>query len=911
MAKASYFIVGAVLLCSTILLCSAPPYRGDPHPHTSPPSTYKTYIVLLIPPPQADTMDNEARRSWHQSFLPSNLTDSGEPRVLHSYKTIFHGFAAWLTEVELDHSMPCPRSRALATGSRMLLPGPSNRTAGYDLRRKTMGGALAMPSLLPLFLILSTLSMVSAASGKHDQVYIVYLGEHAGAKAEEAILEDHHALLLSVKGSEEKARASLLYSYKHTLNGFAAILSQQEATELSERSDVVSAFRSEGRWAPHTTRSWEFVGLEEGLKGPDGSDWLPSLDKSSGDVIVGVLDSGETCFLEHIVCMAREREQALNPVCFCLHWKIIGARYYLKAYEAYYKGLNTTYAFRSPRDHDGHGTHTASTAAGRTVRGVSALGGFAAGSASGGAPLARLAVYKVCWPIPGPNPNIENTCFEADMLAAMDDAVGDGVDVMSVSIGSNGTPLRFADDGIAVGALHAARRGVVVSCSGGNSGPKPATVSNLAPWMLTVGASSIDRAFDSPIKLGNGVAIMGQTVTTYQLGKKPYPLVYSADAVVPGTPANVSNQCLPNSLSADKVRGKIVVCLRGSGLRVEKGLEVKRAGGAAILLGNPPAFGTEVPVDAHVLPGTAVSAADAKTILSYINSSSSPTAVLGPSTTVVDVRPSPVMAQFSSRGPNVLEPNILKPDVTAPGMNILAAWSEASSPTKLDGDHRVVPYNIMSGTSMSCPHVSAAAALLKAAHPDWSSAAIRSAIMTTATTYNAEGGPLMNGDGTVAGPMDYGSGHIRPKHALDPGLVYDASYEDYLLFACASAGSQQLDHAVPCPARPPPPYQLNHPSVAVHGLNGSVTVRRTVTNVGAGEARYTVAVVEPAGVSVKVSPRRLRFARAGEKRTFRIKMEATGGSGSGRAARGQFLAGSYAWSDGVHVVRSPIVVLVA
>ncbi|XP_066314919.1 subtilisin-like protease SBT5.6 isoform X2 [Miscanthus floridulus] len=755
----------------------------------------------------------------------------------------------------------------------------------------------------------------------YEQVYIVYLGEHAGAKAEEAILEDHHTLLLYVKSSEEEARASLLYSYKHTLNGFAAILSREEATKLSERSEVVSAFRSEGRWAPHTTRSWQFLGFEEGLiNPPDGREWLPSLDKSSEDIIVGILDSG-------IWPESRSfSDQGLGPV--PTRWKgacqggdsfsssscnrkIIGARYYLKAYEAHYNGLNTTYAFRSPRDHDGHGTHTASTVAGRTVPGVSALGGFANGTASGGAPLARLAVYKVCWPIPGPNPNIENTCFEADMLAAMDDAVGDGVDVMSVSIGSSGAPLRFADDGIALGALHAAKRGVVVSCSGGNSGPKPATVSNLAPWMLTVAASSIDRAFHSPIKLGNGVMVMGQTVTPYQLpGDKPYPLVYAADAVVPGTPANVSNQCLPNSLSSDKVRGKIVVCFRGAGLRVEKGLEVKRAGGAAILLGNPAASGSEVPVDAHVLPGTAVAAADANTILSYINSSSSPTAVLDPSRTVVNVRPSPVMAQFSSRGPNVLEPSILKPDITAPGLNILAAWSEASSPTKLDGDHRVVQYNIMSGTSMSCPHVSAAAVLVKAAHPDWSSAAIRSAIMTTATTNNAEGGPLMNGDGSVAGPMDYGSGHIRPKHALDPGLVYDASYQDYLLFACASAGSQ-LDRSVPCPARPPPPYQLNHPSVAVHGLNGSVTVHRTVTNVGPGEARYTVAVVEPAGVSVKVSPKRLSFARAGEEKAFRIRLEAKGRSSGGRVVRGQFVAGSYAWSDGAHVVRSPVVVLVA
>lgn len=201
--------------------------------------------------------------------------------------------------------------------------------------------------------------------------------------------------------------------------------------------------------------------------------------------------------------------------------------------------MNTTNAYRSPRDHDGHGTHTASTVAGRTVPGVAALGGFAPGTASGGAPLARVSVYKVCWPIPGPNPNIENTCFEADMLAAIDDAVGDGVDVMSVSIGSTGKPLPFAEDGIAVGALHAAMRGVVLVCSGGNSGPKPATVSNLAPWMLTVAASSIDRAFISPIKLGNGMVIMVIN-TTLQIS---LPAKRNIDRTMRGTSTNKYLSC--------------------------------------------------------------------------------------------------------------------------------------------------------------------------------------------------------------------------------------------------------------------------------------------------------------------------------------------------------------------------------
>ncbi|VAH79508.1 unnamed protein product [Triticum turgidum subsp. durum] len=152
--------------------------------------------------------------------------------------------------------------------------------------------------------------------------------------------------------------------------------------------------------------------------------------------------------------------------------------------------------------------------------------------------------------------------------------------------------------------------------------------------------------------------------------------------------------------------------------------------------------------------------------------------------------------------------------------------------------------------------------------------------MTTATANNAEGGPIMNADGTVAGPMDYGSGHIRPRHALDPGLVYDASFQDYLLYACASGGAQ-LDRSFPCPATPPRPHELNYPSVAIHGLNGSTTVRRTS----------------------------LAFARAGEKKTFTIKIAAT--EKRSRRPKRKYLAGSYTWSDGVHAVRSPVVVLVA
>lgn len=250
--------------------------------------------------------------------------------------------------------------------------------------------------------------------------------------------------------------------------------------------------------------------------------------------------------------------------------KIIGARYYIKGYEAYYGPLNRTIDFRSPRDKDGHGTHTSSTAGGRLVNNVSALGGFASGTASGGAPLARLAIYKVCWAIPGQGKEDGNTCFEADMLAAIDDAISDGVDILSISIGTK-EPTPLHEDGIAIGALHAVKRNIVVACSAGNSGPLPATLSNPAPWIITVGASSVDRKFLAPVVLGNGVKIMvisftytspgpaifcnrsasyikflgrgylqGQTVTPYKLEKKLYPLVYAGQVINPDVPKNLS-----------------------------------------------------------------------------------------------------------------------------------------------------------------------------------------------------------------------------------------------------------------------------------------------------------------------------------------------------------------------------------
>lgn len=151
-------------------------------------------------------------------------------------------------------------------------------------------------------------------------------------------------------------------------------------------------------------------------------------------------------------------------------------------------------SFNSSRDHDGHGTHTLSTAGGNFVSGANVFGN-GNGTAKGGSPRARVASYKVCWPAEG------GGCFDPDILAAFEDAIGDGVDVISVSLG--GFASDFLNDALSIGAFHAVQQGIVVVCSSGNSGPALRTVSNVSPWMLTVGASTMDRDFTNFVVLGN------------------------------------------------------------------------------------------------------------------------------------------------------------------------------------------------------------------------------------------------------------------------------------------------------------------------------------------------------------------------------------------------------------------------
>lgn len=590
--------------------------------------------------------------------------------------------------------------------------------------------------------------------------------------------------------------------------------------------------------------------------------------------------------------------------------KIIGARFFSKGHAAAFGGpiggaINETVEFKSPRDADGHGTHTASTAAGRYSFN-SSMEGYASGIAKGVAPKARIAVYKVCWKGSG--------CFDSDILAAFDKAVSDGVDVISISIGgSEGISSPYYLDPIAIGAYGAASKGVFISSSAGNDGPNGMSVTNLAPWITTVGASTIDRNFPAEVILGDGRRLSG--VSLYAgapLGGKTYPLVY------PGKSGVLSvSLCMENSLDPRVVRGKIVVCDRGSNPRVAKGLVVRKAGGVGMILANGISNGEGLVGDAHLIPACAIGAHEGDAIKTYIASSRNPTATIDFKGTVIGIKPAPVVASFSGRGPNGLNPEILKPDLIAPGVNILAAWTGAIGPTGLDMDVRKTEFNILSGTSMACPHVSGAAALLKSAHPDWSPAAIRSAMMTTASVIDNRRQLITDeASGKPSTPYDFGAGHLNLDLAMDPGLVYDISNDDYVKFLCGIGYGAKIVQVITrspvnCPARKPAPENLNYPAIAAlfsslsKGLS-SKTFVRTVTNVGVPNSVYQVKIESPKGVTVTVKPMRLAFSEAVKKRSYVVTV--TGDSRNLSLGDSGAVFGSLSWSDGKHVVRSPIVV---
>nr|POE61555.1 subtilisin-like protease sbt4.10 [Quercus suber] len=503
-----------------------------------------------------------------------------------------------------------------------------------------------------LHILLHTLllaALLMSCHGQERKVHIVYMG--GKLQGDFSAASSHHSMLESVLGSASTAKESLLYSYGKSFNGFAAKLTDEEVKKFSEMEGVISVLPNH-RLNLHTNRSWDFMGFPS--KGQVGS-------PQEGDVIIGLLDTG-----------IWPESDSFNDEG-------------LSSPPSKWKGTP-----------EGHGTHTSSTAAGREVAGASYFG-LAVGAARGGVPGARIAMYKVCW---------SSGCYSTDVLAAFDDAIADGVDIISVSIGAD---------------------------------------------------------------------------------------------------PDISRGCFYGALNSYKVQGKIVFCegaVDGAGILLADGV------GTIMADSSFTDFAFSFP-----LPATIISFEDGLKILNYIRSTEFPIATILVGETWKDVM-APYVVSFSSRRPNPIAPNILKPVLTAPGVDILAAWSPVAPPSVDQDDTRSVKFNIISGTSMSCPHTSGAAAYVKAAHPNWSPAAIKSALMTTAYIVDPKKHENLE--------FAYGSGHINPLQAVDPGLVYDAYEADYINFLCMQGYNTTTlrlvtgDKSSFCnTSKPGRAWNLNYPSFSV------------------------------------------------------------------------------------------------
>ncbi|XP_048131626.1 subtilisin-like protease 1 [Rhodamnia argentea] len=699
-------------------------------------------------------------------------------------------------------------------------------------------------------------------------------------------LDTLYRSFLPTTAASSNQEQRMVHSYRHVLSGFAAKLTAEEAKAVRDKDGVLNV-RPEKTLSLRTTHTPDFLGLHQGV-----GLWKES--NFGKGVIIGVLDSGifpnHPSFSDKGVPPppAKWKGRCDFNGTSCNN-KVIGARSFI--------GSVSVMQANPPYDGVGHGTHTSSTAAGAPVRDASDLGN-AKGTAIGMAPLAHLAMYQVC-DVYG--------CRDGDILAGIDAAIEDGVDVLSISIGGNSKP--FFDDLIAMGTFAATQKGIFVSCSAGNSGPAYSTMENEAPWILTVGASSIDRSIKATARLENGQEFDGETLyQPHAFRPALLPLVY------PGVSGDQTiAQCLPGSLkSRSDLQRKVVVCDLGDGSDpVAKGREVKDAGGIAMILVNGRTEGYTTLADAHVLPAVLLPFVAGREIKNYLSTASAPTATILFRGTQIGRSVAPAVSFFSSRGPSIQSPGILKPDIIGPGVNILAGW-----PFRLrNSTDKKRAFNIISGTSMSCPHLSGVAALLKSTHPDWSPAAIKSAIMTTAATSDMEGRPIVDQTLHPADIFATGAGHINPSKAVDPGLIYDIEPRDYVPYLCGlnytdSEIERIAQKKVTCSSiTSTPDYQLNYPSISMR-FEGSVTkvsVTRTVRNVGPAKSRYKSVIDPIKGLdSIGVYPSFLEFTKANQTASFRIDFTRRV---DWDATATPFAQGAITWVSAQHSVRTPVAVV--
>ncbi|WP_460798440.1 S8 family peptidase [Microbacterium sp. GXF0217] len=689
-------------------------------------------------------------------------------------------------------------------------------------------------------------------------------------------------------------------TYQVTLNGFSADLTGAQVDELRTSKEVLGVFPDEIRH-PDAVSSTDFLGLGDDSTGSGGLwEQTGGVDHAGEGVVVGVIDTGiapeNPSFAGDKLKKKDHKKSAGQPYSDGSHvfyeksdggtfrsaivqgqeWdkhaystKLVGAQYFSSGAEA--AGFDFQYDYLSPRDGDGHGSHTASTAAGNF--GVQAsVSGVDFGTISGVAPAAKVSAYKACYVGPDPLVTTDDICALSDLIGAIDQAVADGVDVINYSIGGGAATTVLAPDDISF--FNAAAAGVFVSVSAGNDGPDAATADHASPWYTTVAASTIPTwegtvTFDGFAEAGASVSVpFGESVTG--------PSIYAGDAAA----AEGAALCLPGSLDAAKVAGHIVVCDRGENARAEKSQVVKDAGGIGMVLVNVPGGADSLDNDFHVVPTVHLASVHREAVLAYVQGGTDlPVTLIGENTTGEET-PTPQIAGFSSRGPTYADgTDVMKPDIAAPGVAILAATHNArkEAPT----------YGILSGTSMAAPHIAGLGALYLSERPNAAPAEIKSAMMTTASS------TVLPDGSENTDPFEQGAGQVEPTRFFEPGMLYLNGPTDWAAFL---EGKQlaEFDGVEPIDGS-----DLNLASISIGTLTSEQTVTRTVTSTAAGT--YT-ASAEVAGLDVTVEPSTLTFAAAGETATFTVTVDNVS------APVEQWATGFLTWTGEDREVRSPIAV---
>ncbi|KAL4292150.1 hypothetical protein GQ457_14G011450 [Hibiscus cannabinus] len=718
----------------------------------------------------------------------------------------------------------------------------------------------------------------------------------------------HDSLLRSALGGEKYLK---LYSYHYLINGFSVLITLQQADKLSRRGEVANVVLDFSvRTA--TTYTPEFLGLSNGAWSQEGG-----YGTAGEGIVIGFIDTGidptHSSFADDVSDHPYPVPDHFSGICEVTrdfpsgscNRKLVGARHF--AASAITRGIfNSSQDYASPFDGDGHGTHTASIAAGNHGIPVVVAGNYF-GNASGMAPRSHIAVYKALYKSFGG--------FATDVVAAIDQAAQDGVDIISLSITPNRRPPGIATffNPIDMALLSAVKSGIFVVQAAGNTGPSPKSMSSFSPWIFTVGAASHDRTYANSVVLGNNVTIPGVGLAPGTDMNEMYTLI-SAVHALSNEEATLANnmyvgECQDSSnLYGELIQGNLLICSYSIrfvlGLStVERALQTAKNLSAAgvVFYMDPFVIGFQINPTPLSMPGIIIpSTNDSKILLQYYNSSLERDGSTGNIVRFGAVASisgglkanysisAPKVMYYSARGPDPEDcfldiADIMKPNLVAPGNSIWAAWSSLGTDSvEFQGES----FAMMSGTSMAAPHIAGLAALIKQKFPQFSPAAIASALSTTASLYDKNGGPIMaqrayaNPDlnQSPATPFDMGSGFVNATSALDPGLIFDTTYEEYMSFLCGINGSSpavlnytgqncQLYNSTIAAV------DLNLPSISISKLNQSKTIERSVKNI-AGNEMYKVSWTTPSGVWMTVTPTRF-FINMGEEQVLTITFNAT------------------------------------